>query len=227
MSLVALLPMKAHSERVPSKNFRTFAGKPLYRWMLDTLLDIPTITKVVINTDARHMLDISDIPHNERVFVRDRKAELCGDFVSMNLVIDDDIKNVHAESYLMSHTTNPLLKSDTVTRAIMTFQKGQATHAKDSLFTVTKHQTRFYKADGSAINHDPNHLLRTQDLEPWFEENSNLYLFTKESFSRTNARIGRNPILFETPKSESFDIDDMEDWDIAEAQAYNRLNKGE
>ena len=50
--IVALLPMKAHSERVKGKNFKIFNGKPLYKWILDTLLSTNIIDKVVINTDA-------------------------------------------------------------------------------------------------------------------------------------------------------------------------------
>jgi CMP-N-acetylneuraminic acid synthetase len=69
------------------------------------------------------------------------------------------------------------------------------------------------------VNHDPNNLVRTQDLEPWFEENSNLYIFSQSSFFKTNARIGERPILFETPRCESADIDDQEGWDIAEILA--------
>ena len=73
------------------------------------------------------------------------------------------------------------------------------------------------------MNHDPNRLIRTQDLDPLYEENSNLYLFTKESFNRTGARIGRNPLLFETPISENIDIDNEDDWARAEALAINNL----
>ena len=85
------------------------------------------------------------------------------------------------------------------------------------MFSVTKQQTRFYDKNVVAINHDPKKLIRTQDLEPWYEENSNLYLFTKESFKETGARIGKNPVLFETSKIESIDIDDIDDFNIAEA----------
>jgi CMP-N-acetylneuraminic acid synthetase len=96
------------------------------------------------------------------------------------------------------------------------FQQGSATGNADSLFTVNRMQTRFYRADGTAVNHDPDNLVRTQELEPWFEENSNLYIFTAESFASTNARIGRRPMMFETPRLESFDIDDQTGWDMAE-----------
>lgn len=214
--LVALLPMKAHSARVKGKNFRPFAGKPLFRWILDSLLAIPEIEKVVINTDARSILSENGLADTDRILIRDRKPELCGDFVSMNKILADDLANVPADLYLMTHTTNPLLSSLSIARALLAFAQAQAAGQADSLFTVNKFQTRFYRIDGSAVNHDPNNLIRTQDLEPWFEENSNLYLFSRDSFAATNARIGRRPVMFETPRSESADIDDQEGWDIAE-----------
>ncbi len=220
--VVALLPMKTHSERVPGKNFRDFAGKPLYRWMLDTLLGIPQIELIVINTDARARLDSDPTFDDPRVLIRDRRAEICGDFISMNRIIDDDMGSVTARIYLMTHTTNPLLSKPSICSALSTFAAESAAERCDSLFTVTRVQTRFYRADGSAINHDPTQLLRTQDLEPWFEENSNLYIFTAQSFATTGARIGARPFLFETPKPESVDLDTPEDWEIAEAIASRR-----
>lgn len=215
--IVALLPMKAHSARVSGKNFRPFCGKPLFRWILDTLLSIEEISKVVINTDAVEILASHGLVTTDRVLVRQRKPEICGDFVSMNLVLADDIAAVPGDFYLMTHTTNPVLREDTIRAAIGTYQQSLKEGRADSLFTVNKFQTRFYRADGSPINHDPNNLIRTQDLEPWFEENSNMYLFTKESFASTHARIGRRPMLFELSRIESIDIDDQTGWIMAEA----------
>jgi len=213
--VIALLPMKANSERVKGKNFRDFNGKPLFRWILDTLLSVKEIDQVVINTDARHILAANGLVDTDRVLIRDRKPEICGDFVSMNSVLGDDIANLAASTYLMTHTTNPLMSADTIRGALAAFNQARSEGRADSLFTVDKVQTRFYRTDCSAVNHDPNNLIRTQDLEPWFEENSNLYLFTRESFSATNARIGRKPMMFEGPQFESIDIDDQQDWDFA------------
>lgn len=213
--IVALLPMKANSERVKGKNFRDFCGKPLFRWILDTLLEVDEIDEVVINTDAREILAANGLVDSPRVRIRDRKTEICGDLVSMNLVLADDVANVDADIYLMTHTTNPLMSADTVRRALATFRAAQATGEADSLFTVDRVQTRFYRADGSAVNHDPDNLVRTQDLEPWFEENSNLYAFTRDSFNATCARIGRKPMMYEGPPFESIDIDTSQDWDFA------------
>lgn len=214
MELTALLPVKAHSERVPNKNFRLLAGKPLIRWILDSLLAVEQVSRVVINTDARATLAELGIVDGARIQVRKRSADLCGDEVSMNRILADDIATVASDLYLMTHATNPLLSPATIRAALDAFA---ASHNADSLFSVTRVQSRFYRMNGSAVNHDPDRLARTQDLEPWFEENSCLYLFTKESFAATGARIGRHPLQFGTPPLESVDIDEPHHWFIAEA----------
>jgi CMP-N-acetylneuraminic acid synthetase len=225
MMTVALLPLKAHSERVKGKNFRMFAGKPLFRYILDTVLELTDIELVVINTDARHLLKQHGLVASDRILIRDRKPEICGDLVSMNLLLADDVANVPADIYLMTHTTNPLLRPATIRKALKAFKEAKQVGKADSLFTVNKYQTRFYRADATPVNHDPKNLVRTQDLEPWFEENSNLYLFSRESFSRTGTRIGERPMLFETPCIESVDIDDQEGWDLAETLAKARVSR--
>ena len=207
--------MKANSERVRGKNFKEFNGKPLFKWILDTLLSVEQVDTVVINTDARDILIENGVEVSDRVLIRDRRSELCGDLISMNQVLADDVANVSADIYLMTHTTNPFLSPETIFRAIERFKNAENEDNYDSLFTVNRVQSRFYKANGTAVNHDPDNLIRTQDLEPWFEENSNLYLFTKESFLRTKARIGIKPFLLESPRFESVDIDDQADWDLA------------
>lgn len=213
--------MKANSSRVPGKNFRSFAGKPLFRWILDTLLEMDEIDRVVINTDARGILAKYGCVDSERVLIRDRIPELCGDEVSMNKVLADDIAAIESDMYIMTHTTNPLLSGSTVRKSIETFRSARP--EKDSLFTVNRHQTRFYKEDATPVNHDPDNLIPTQDLEPWYEENSNLYLFTRDSFAKTNARIGEAPLLFETPPLESADIDDKTNWHMAEVLALSKM----
>ena len=211
----ALIFMKAYSERVPGKNMKKLFGKPLFHWILDSLSEAKYINEIIINTDAREILAEHGLVETDKIMIRDRKAEICGDLVSMNLIIEDDVQNVDADIYLMTHTTNPLITKNTVQDALKEFQDKSSRGEVDSLFTVNKIQTRFYREDCSAVNHNPDKLIRTQDLEPWYEENSNLYIFTKEAFSRTNARIGTKPMMFESPKFETVDIDEPEDWDFA------------
>jgi len=218
-NLVALLPMKANSERIPGKNFKIFNGKPLYRWILDTLLSLEQIESIVINTDAREILESDGLSNESRVQIRDRKPEICGDRVSMNIVLEDDVNSIDSEHYIMSHTTNPLLSSNTLADALDSYFGVGLGSSHDSLFSVTRHQTRFYSAAGKAINHDPSNLVPTQELDPWYEENSNFYIFNKNGFQETRSRIGLKPILYECSRIESVDIDEIDDWHIAQAAA--------
>jgi CMP-N-acetylneuraminic acid synthetase len=217
---VALLPMKANSVRVKGKNFRDFCGKPLFRWILDTLLAVEEIDQIIINTDAREILAENGLVDTDRITIRDRKPEICGDHVSMNLVLADDVANVPADMYLMTHTTNPLVSADTIRNALAAYQQAQSAGQADSLFTVDKVQTRFYRADCTPVNHELGKLVPTQELEPWFEENSNLYIFTPSSFAKSKARIGMRPMMYESPFFESIDIDTPADWDFAVLAAW-------
>ncbi len=223
--IVALLPMKAHSERVPGKNFRSFCGKPLFRWVLDTLLRVEEIDQVVINTDAREILAAHGLEEGGRIAIRDRSPDLCGDFVSMNQILRDDVHAVAAGTYVMTHTTNPLLSRETIQAALASYFTGKKDGDCDSLFTVNRFQTRFYRDDMTAVNHDPDRLIRTQDLEVWYEENSSLYIFDRESFSIANARIGAEPRFFESPLHEAVDIDDAAGWRLAEMIERGRLGE--
>ena len=207
---------------MPRKNFKKLHGKPLFRWILDELLALPFVTEVVINTDAEAELRYAGLADAERVAITRRRRELCGDDVSMNRIIEDDLDAFpETDHFLMTHTTNPLLSRETIERAWTTYIKSLE-KGFDSLFSVNRFQTRFYRDDGTPINHDPNNLIPTQDLEPWYEENSCLYIFNRESFGRTNARIGARPTLFETPPLESVDIDEPKDWELAEALFQHR-----
>lgn len=222
MRIAALMPMKGHSERIPEKNFRGFCGRPLYHWVLEALRGVTAINTVVINTDARARLVETGVDEFSGVQLRDRKPELCGDLVSMNLILADDVQHVEADVYVMTHSTNPLLRTETIGNALEAFEAKFHTGDCDSLFSVNKVQTRFYRADGSAVNHDPENLVRTQDLEPWFEENSNLYVFSREAFRAAGRRIGHKPIMFVTPRLESIDIDEWDDWHLAEQLCRRR-----
>ena len=186
------------------------------------MLAVKEIDLVVINTDAKSILIENGLYESERVMIRERKSNLCGDFVSMNLILEDDIAAVPADTYLMTHTTNPFLSSATITAAYNAYSESSF---NDSLFAVNKVQTRFYREDMTPVNHDPNNLIRTQDLEPWFEENSCLYIFSSSSFKNKGARIGEQAMMFETPPLESIDIDEPHDWAMAEALALYEKNK--
>jgi CMP-N-acetylneuraminic acid synthetase len=215
-TVIALIPLKEHSERVPGKNLRLFAGQPLYHRIVQTVDETYAVDGIVIDTDSPRILE--EAPRlSPKVRVIERPPALRGDMVSTNRIFEYDLSQTDAGIYLQTHSTNPLLRSDTVSRGLKTFVEKEGDY--DSLFSVNVYHSRFYLDDGKPVNHDPENLIRTQDLRPVLEENSCLYVFTKASFAARKRRIGLRPFMFPTPMVESIDIDDEFTFGLAELLA--------
>jgi CMP-N-acetylneuraminic acid synthetase len=211
--------MRHHSERVPEKNYRKVAGRPLYEYILDTLLQVPEVEEILVDTDSPVIASgIQD--RYPRVRLIDRPPELRDGAIPMNDVIAHDLQFAKAEWLLQTHTTNPLLRPETIRDAMAAFLRGRPGH--DSLFTVTRISRRLWTQEGKPLNHDPAVLVRTQDLPPIFEENSCLYLFSREDFLRRRNRIGGTPQLFEIPAEEAVDLDTPDDLVLIEALLRDR-----
>jgi CMP-N-acetylneuraminic acid synthetase len=212
-TLTALVPMRHHSQRVPGKNYRPLAGKPLFHHILETLLKVPEIDTVAVDTDSEPVMD-GVRRFFPTVKLIERPAHLLADDVPMNDILLYDTAQVEADFYLQTHSTNPLLKTETVSRAIQAFDSAYPQY--DSLFSVTRWQTRLYFQDGQAINHNPRELIQTQDLPPVYEENSCLYLFTRDNLVQWHHRIGPKPLMYEIPAGEAWDIDEELDFTICD-----------
>jgi len=217
--VVALVPMRHSSERVPGKNYRTFNDRPMYHYIINTLLGSPLISDIMIDTDSPFILEDAE-KYFPSVKLIERPQHLTAGEIPMNDVLLHDVTQIDADWYLQTHSTNPLLSSETVTKAIETFLNELPGH--DSLFTVTRIQSRFWDKTVKPINHDPNILLRTQDLPPIFEENSNMYIFNRNTLESRNNRIGERPLMFEVDRLEALDIDEEIDFRIAEFMYIER-----
>lgn len=220
--IIALVPMKGHSERVPNKNIRPIAGKPCFHWIMETLSKSRYIKEIVINTDSEEI--IRSAKEKFDITILERPDFLLDDMVSIQPLIEYDLSQTDGEYYLQTHSTNPLVTTKTIDRAIEDFFD-QNEH--DALFTVTPIKTRFYWPDGTGINHDPKHLIRTQDLEPIYEENSCLYIFSKTTNRKTKNRLGSNPMMFPMERLEAVDIDDVADFYWAEFLLLRKLKNEE
>jgi CMP-N-acetylneuraminic acid synthetase len=209
--LVALLPMRHHSQRVLGKNYRPLAGKPLYQHIVETLLACPEISQVVVDTDSPPVIAglQRDFP---KVLVLERPEYLRADHIPMNEILAHDTAQVQADFYLQTHSTNPLLRTQTISAAIQALVDNYP--AYDSLFSVTRLQTRLWDQLGRAINHNPAILLQTQDLPPVYEENSCLYIFTRQTLLSRRNRLGDRPMMFPIEAAEAWDIDEELDFEI-------------
>lgn len=210
---VALVPMRHHSQRVAEKNYRPLGGKPLFHHILSSLSACPEIDEIVVDTDSEPIM-ASLHQHFPAVRVIERAEHLRADDVPMNEILAYDTGQVQADYYLQTHATNPLLRTGTISGAVSQFL--QAYPAYDSLFSVTRLQTRLWDQLGTAINHNPNILLQTQDLPPVYEENSCLYIFTRQILLSRRNRIGERPLLFEISPAEAWDIDEELDFTICD-----------
>lgn len=217
--IVALVPMRHDSKRVPGKNYRLMNGKPLYAYIIETLLSVPEISQVVVDTDSAPVMEglAQDYPQ-VKVLLRPENLRL--DTTPTNEILLHDTAQVEADLYLQTHSTNPLLKAGTISKAIQQLRSSWPEY--DSLFSVTRWQTRLWDALGRAVNHNPAILLRTQDLPPIYEENSCIYLFTRETLVSRRNRLGERPIMFEMDAREATDIDEELDFVIAESLIKNQ-----
>src|SRR5690606_27083128 len=109
---------KGNSERVPNKNMRDFNGAPLYHAIMKSLLASKHIDKVVINTDSAKISEDAKSTFGDRVVIVDRPVEIQGDMVSMNTIIAYDLGQCDGEHFIQTHSTNPLLRAETIDRAI-------------------------------------------------------------------------------------------------------------
>lgn len=222
--IAALVPMRHSSERVPGKNYRNFAGKPLFFHIIESLIQSKFIETIVIDTDSNNIIELTkkNFPNIE---ILERPEHLKDGSVPMNDVLLNIINQVPADFYLQTHSTNPILSTSTIDSGIKLFIDKYPMH--DSLFSVTKKNLRYWDVLARPINHNQNILLRTQDLPPIFEENSCMYIFSKEILLSKHNRIGNRPLLFEIDEIEAQDIDVELNFKVAEFlyKEMNGLNK--
>lgn len=222
MRIAAIVPMRHESERVPGKNYRILGDKPLYHHIVGTLLTCTLIDKVVIDTDSQFIMSDAASRFPE-VKILHRPPHLRDGAISMNDVLLNDIEQIDSDLYVQTHSTNPLLRTETISGAIAGYLNNKDDY--DSLFSVTRMRARLWDNKGMAINHNPAILLRTQDLRPIYIENSCLYIFSKDVFKNRRNRIGKRPLMWEIDQIEAWDIDEESDFQITEFLYKRKLLK--
>jgi CMP-N-acetylneuraminic acid synthetase len=211
--VVALVPMRHHSVRVPGKNYRKLGDVPLYHHVVRTLLSCRSVSEIVIDTDSEVIREDA-----RRAFpgvrLLERPSHLCADETPMTEVLVHDATQVCAPLYLQTHSTNPFLKMETIEAALRWWETERGEH--DSLFSVTRLQARLWDGEARPLNHDPHVLLQTQALRPIYLENSCLYIYPRELILSSRQRIGKLPKLWEIDPREAIDIDEERDFVLAE-----------
>jgi CMP-N-acetylneuraminic acid synthetase len=204
--VVAFVPIKLNSQRLPNKNILPLADHPLCWYILDTLLKTKGIDEVYVYCSNEKVRDY--IPDKVKFLKRDKQLD--GDLVKGFDIYDAFIREVNADIYILAHTTSPFIKPETVESALDKMIDGDY----DSAFSAQRIQT-FAWYNGKPINYDLNDVPRTQDMDPIFVETSAFFMFEKEIFTEHRRRIGFNPYIQEVDSVEAVDIDTKEDYEFA------------
>lgn len=217
MKIVAVVPMKLNNRRLPQKNTRSFTnGKPLCYYILSTLLKVKKIDEVYVYCSNDEIKEF--IPEGVRYLKR--STSLDQDTTKMNEVLQAFAAEVSADIYVMTHTTAPFISVENIDKGLQAVTSGEY----DSSFAAKKLQD-FLWMDGKPFNYELNNIPRTQDLPELYEETSGFYIYKRDVITKLNRRIGDKPYIVEVNEIESTDIDELEDFLIADALFNFYFNK--
>ena len=201
------MPIKLKNERCPGKNTRLLGGKPLLQYELDSLKQTGLCDS--INVYCSDEAVVPFLPEGVNFIQRPPFLDLPTS--NFTQIFDNFIATVEADIYVYAHATAPFISVETMKQCIESVKSGEY----DSAFCAVKLQDYLWK-NGEPLNFDATNVPRTQDLEPIYQETSGVYVFTKEVYLNYRRRIGKKPFIKEVNFKEAIDIDNPEDFDLAE-----------
>lgn len=208
MKIIAIMPIKLNNERCPGKNTKILGTKPLLHYELDNLIATHLCDEIYVYCSSEQIIPF--LP--DGITFLKRPVELDLPTSNFNQIFTAFMKEKDADIYVFAHATAPFISKKTMTECIESVKKGNY----DSAFCAEKIQTFLWR-NGEPLNFDPANLPRTQDLEPIYRETSGVYVFKKEVFLKYGRRIGINPFIKCVEFKEAVDIDNPEDFELAEA----------
>ncbi|ODV49681.1 CMP-N-acetylneuraminic acid synthetase [Methanohalophilus euhalobius] len=216
--ILAIIPARGGSKGIPKKNIKLLAGKPLIAHTIESSLNSKYITKVVVSTEDEIISKISKL-HGAEVI--ERKNELAEDHVPLDPVIyhtlsEFEKKGLRYDVIATIQPTSPLIKTKTIDEAIETFIEQDC----DTLITVKAEPHLYWTKQDDVFIPLYSERKNRQYLEPLYKETGSMLISKREIVSESN-RIGNKLHLYEVPSNEAIDIDNYQDWLIAE----NELNK--
>ncbi len=210
MKIVSFIPIKLNNQRLPGKNTMMLAGRPMCQYIFNTIKNVDGIDeKYVYCSDAT----IKDYMPNELVFLERDKC-LDGFQVKGLEIIESFINDVDADIYVLTHVTQPFTKTESISNALEKVKSGEY----DSAFSAVLLQDYFWYK-GKPLNYNVNDIPRTQDLEPIYMETGAFFIFKKEVFTKYGRRIGNKPYIYTIDQFEAIDVDDADDFKMAQAVA--------
>jgi len=209
MKTVAFVPIKLNSERLPLKNIKPFTnGKPLISYILNTLKTVNNIDEIYVYCSDDSITEY--LPEDVKFLKRDPYYDLST--TKFNEVLSSFAKLVDADVYVLTHATAPFLTAQSIEKGVAAVagRKYESAHAVTMLH-------EFLWRDGKPLNYQLDNIPRTQDLPDIYTETCGLYVYTADLILNKGRRISDNPYLVEITKIEACDINDEDDFIIADA----------
>lgn len=202
------MPIKLKNERLPGKNVMLLGNKPLIQYELENLLKTGLIDSVNVYCSSHDI--IKYLP--EKVNFIQRPTFLDLSTSNFTQIFENFRNTVDADIYVYAHATAPFITVNTMIECIQAVSSG----IYDSAFCASKIQDYLWK-DGEPLNFNATNIPRSQDLKPIYRETSGIYVFTEKVFEKYHRRIGINPFIKEVSYKEAIDINNSEDFELAEA----------
>lgn len=208
--VVSVIPIKLNNQRLPGKNLMELDGKPLCKYLFNTVGQIDEIAeKYVYCSDEK----IREYMPPEIKFLK-RDAYLDGFQVKGLEIIEYFVRDVDADIYVLTHVTQPFTKAESIRKAL----NKVLYDGYDSAFSCISMQDYcWYK--GKPFNYNMKDIVTTQDLEPVYVETGAFFIFRKEVFTKLHQRIGDKPYMYPIDQFEAVDIDTAEDFEFAKVVA--------
>lgn len=216
MKRVAFVPIRLNSQRVVGKNLRQLGGRPMMTYLLESLAAAKNIDEVYVYCSSREVEQY--LPEGVKFLRRDERLD--SNTTLGKEIYDAFTEEVEADIYILAHTTSPFIRTSTIEQAVAAVESGE----HDSAFSAERVQT-FSWWQGKPLNYSLEHIPRTQDLEPVYVETSAFFIFRRELWRNEHRRIGYKPYIAVTDRIESMDIDNPDDFTLAEAIVAAGLNR--
>ena len=215
MKRVAFVPIRLNSQRVVGKNLRPLGDRPMMTYLLQSLAAAKNIDQVYVYCSSPEVEQY--LPEGVKLLLRDKRLD---SNLTLGEIYDAFISEVEADIYILAHATSPFIRTSTIEQAVAAVESGE----HDSAFSAERIQT-FTWWQGKPLNYSLENIPRTQDLEPIYVETSAFFVFRGEVWKEQHRRIGDLPYVAVTDRIESIDIDNPDDFTLAEAIVAAGLNK--
>jgi len=227
MRILALIPARGGSKRLPRKNIRPLGGKPLINWSIDAARGISEICEILVSTDDPEIALIAKAAGATVPWLRPENLatdEATSVDVALHALDWYEAENDTVDGLLLLQPTSPFRTSETIQRGIQLFDS----HGRRPVIGVSPardHPMWTFKEQGEYLVpflEHPAFGSRSQDLQPAFGINGSFYLISPERLRSSHSFIGSRTIpLHVSSQKEALDIDLQSDFDLA-SLLYNR-----